>query len=399
MSYKGYLIFFLLVGSRATFAQDQPISCGNPPARHTEHIAQYENAWKELRLSSGEKNIGIAIPGTDSNLFSSNDKQDSTQSTESTTKAYKHDMAEYFGTDASVKVAECGYRLCMLQRQRTSEAVVQGFTEVCESGNNPTSTIRITNPVQTIVVKEGSPEEKHTLRVNVLGIQQTKLNIQCESDRLICPQQSGMTNINTGSSSYKTLKFDMKLPAFANLKKGEPKTYTYYLTIGNETLLGGVRVLKDTSSDPNCLVWRNDSCVECGFAWEETKTVPRKGRATILNCRDMQTGPATIELNTTLAPTQDGLFEVEFGLGYGTSGSAETCEKAVNHIDPNKFARSYDNVHLTTEIKIPIDGKVAVVGCVGSSAIQASTMQPNGVHDGIDVDTNLLIKSLRVKAQ
>ncbi len=121
------------------------------------------------------------------------------------------------------------------------------------------------------------------------------------------------------------------------------------------------------SSDPNCREWKDESCLACGTDTVLNISVRNKTKTPLLLCRNMRPGPARVEMIAHAEPVTPGLWEVEFGLGYLTSGRSECPHQFIASNSP-PLRLAYDVGPVSIESEIPVDGTIQALACVGLSS-------------------------------
>lgn len=138
---------------------------------------------------------------------------------------------------------------------------------------------------------------------------------------------------------------------------------------GNDSFAGQAQSSK-TTSNPNCLQWKDGACTVCSLEPVISVIVNNKMKTPLLTCSEMKPGPAKLVMETHAEPVIPGIWEVEFGLGYRTSARGECPHQFIASNNPTRDP-SYEIGPISIEAEIPSDGKIQALVCVGLSSARA----------------------------
>ena len=144
--------------------------------------------------------------------------------------------------------------------------------------------------------------------------------------------------------------------------------------------------------NPNCRVWKNETCTVCGIDSAAIDiSVKKRTKTPVLLCRGMKPGPARVEMLTHAEPAIPGLWEVEFGLGYQTSTRNECPHQFIASNRP-PLKTAYEVGPVTIEADIPPDGTIQDMACVGLSSARVG-------GEGKETGASLRVFNLRVVSE
>ena len=144
-------------------------------------------------------------------------------------------------------------------------------------------------------------------------------------------------------------------------------------------------------TNPNCRESKNGACTVCAIASPIDISLKNKTKTPILLCRDMRPGPAKLVMQIHAAPAIDGVWEVEFGLGYQTSIRAE-CPHQFIASDHPPLKNAYEIGPIRIEGEIPPDGTIQALVCIGLSSAQVG-------REGKETGASLRILNLRAVSE
>ena len=274
--------------------------CHPPTSQSTN--AQYARAWIQGLCRSNSMSVGIEVPAVDvpGIDFSSTDRTCSQSS--GSESSHITTLRNYLASDKSLLVAECGFRLCELQRAGAAAASQRTFMErVCAVQGGPGDGLALSSSVFDLKWSPGP----HTVSIDVRNLNPTQpIDV------------SATLNADTIGGVPKLKKRHLKIPGGATASIDIDMFFADNMSIKREAV-HLLKVIHASSVYPvairvapggKCSQWRAGHCVGCTFEIDKPGVAHGRRGLGDYTCEDMQAG-SIANVTTALSVPHTGTDE------------------------------------------------------------------------------------------